>query len=44
MTREDVLTYLTIVNNVRQKYAGWKGWPESDWQRRQVADVIVRDI
>jgi protein-tyrosine phosphatase len=44
LTVEDVLAYMTIVNRERQKYPGWKGWPESDWQRRQVADYIVNDV
>lgn len=36
MPAEAVLRYMARVNKARQKYAGWKGWPESDWQRRQV--------
>ena len=36
MANNEVLTYMANLNQAREKYAGWKGWPESDWQRRQV--------
>jgi hypothetical protein len=36
MPTDAVLQYMTEVNKSRQKYPGWKGWPESDWQRCQV--------
>jgi PRTRC genetic system protein E len=26
------------LNKAREKYPGWKGWPESGWQRCQVTD------
>ena len=35
MATDDVLEYMQRVNAIREKYPGWKGWPESDWQRRQ---------
>ena len=31
-----VLRCMARVNGARPKYPGWKGWPESEWQRRQV--------
>jgi|SRR5437879_1414191 len=35
MPKGDVLKYMATVNAARQKRAG-HGWPESDWQQRQV--------
>jgi hypothetical protein len=36
LPREEVLKYMERVNRSRQKYPGWRGWPESTWQRQQV--------
>ncbi len=30
---ETVIDHMTTVNAARTKYAGWKGWPESPWQK-----------
>src|ERR1019366_7876133 len=35
---DEVLAYMHNLNKVREKYPGWKGWPESGWQRCQVTD------
>jgi hypothetical protein len=37
---EAVLTYMKSVNSSRKKYAGWKGWPESPWQKSQVESLL----
>ncbi len=36
----EVLKYMGRVNTARQKSPGW---PESDWQQRQVADFVVKN-
>lgn len=41
LSKDEVLNYMTTVNTVREKYPGWKGWPESDWQRRQLAGWVA---
>jgi protein-tyrosine phosphatase len=33
---DEVLASMTALNKARQKHPGWKGWPESVWQERQV--------
>jgi protein-tyrosine phosphatase len=38
MDHDEVLRYMKSVNAARQKYRGWKGWPESEWQERQVTN------
>ena len=35
----DVLDYMERLNDARSKYPGWKGWPESEWQRLQVKEI-----
>lgn len=36
LAADDVLDYMRRVNVVREKYSGWAGWPESEWQRQQM--------
>jgi len=38
LTSEEVLAYMGEINKAPQKYAGWKGWPESSWQLHQVTE------
>ncbi len=44
MSHKEVLTYMTSVNKHRQKYAGWKGWPESDWQSVQLVEFMSENV
>ena len=30
---DDVISHMKSVNAARTKYPGWKGWPESTWQK-----------
>ena len=32
--QESILDQMNSVNAARTRYAGWKGWPESQWQRK----------
>jgi hypothetical protein len=36
LSREMVWNYMASVNRSRCKHQGWQGWPESDWQERQL--------
>jgi hypothetical protein len=38
LSRLDVLDYMERLNAARSKHPGWKGWPESEWQRLQVKE------
>ena len=40
MSQDEVLTYMASVNRARGKSTGW---PESDWQQRQVRDFVVKN-
>jgi protein-tyrosine phosphatase len=40
MPEDEVLKYMKGVNTARRKSPGW---PESEWQRRQVADFVVKN-
>ena len=44
MSKDEVLNYMMSVNRVREKYPGWKGWPESDWQLRQLAGWVADGV
>jgi len=41
MPEADVLKYMTTVNSARSKSPGW---PESDWQRSQVAAFVPKNV
>jgi len=34
--KDALLQYMDSINQSRNKYRGWPGWPESPWQRQQV--------
>jgi hypothetical protein len=34
--KDTLLRYMDSINQSRNKYHGWRGWPESTWQRQQV--------
>jgi Tyrosine phosphatase family len=36
VSNEIILKYMDSVNRSRCKYPGWRGWPESTWQKQQV--------
>lgn len=40
MLEDEVLKYMGTVNAARQKSPGW---PESDWQRSQVAGFVLKN-
>ncbi len=44
MSKDEVLNYMMSVNSVREKYPGWEGWPESDWQRCQLAGWVADGV
>lgn len=41
MPEDEVLKYMASVNTARRKSPGW---PESEWQQRQVADFVVKNV